>query len=267
MTICSSQDDFMNHLNTLRQELISRDYFPKIVDQAFEKLVKIERKEALKKVERKATSREVMVVTFHPGLPSVTKIIKKHWKVMTNRCPKLKRCFAAPSMVAYKRPKNLQEELVRAKLPAKRSSRKKNGFTHCNRACMACIQCERTTSHKCQRTGRSWLISTPLNCESANVIYKIGCRKCPFFVYIGETERKFSERLTDHRGYVNRHTDHAIGRHFNLAGHDVTDMVPVPIEKIFPSANESIDRIRKRREKYWIQMYDSTSFEGANTRE
>ena len=89
----------------------------------------------------------------------------------------------------------------------------------------------------------------------------------PFFVYIGETEHKFSERLTDHRGYVNRHTDHAIGRHFNLAGHDVTDMVPVPIEKIFLSQNESIDRIRKRREKYWIQMYDSTSFEGANTRE
>ena len=101
----------MNHLNTLRQELISRDYFPKIVDQAFEKLVKIERKEALKKVERTATSREVMVVTFNPGLPSVTKIIKKHWKVMTNRCPRLKRCFAAPSMVAYKRPKSLQEEL------------------------------------------------------------------------------------------------------------------------------------------------------------
>ena len=142
---------------------------------------------------------------------------------MTSRCPRLKRCFQAPSLVAYKRPPNLQDTLVRAKLNPSKSTRKKNGFTTCGRLCFSCIQCERTTAHTCHRTGRSWLISSSLNCQSANVIYKIGCKKCPFFVYIGETERKFCERLTDHRGYVSRQTNHAIGIHFNKPGHDVTD--------------------------------------------
>ena len=131
--------------------------------------------------------------------------------------------------------------------------------------CYACIQCERATSHSCQRSKRTWQITSALNCESRNVIYKIGCKKCKYFVYIGETERRFSDRLTDHRGYVNRKVlNHPIGGHFNKGGHDITDMIPIPIEKVYP---ENDDLLRKRREKLWIQRYDAVSFEGGNTRE
>ena len=31
--------------------------------------------------------------------------------------------------------------------------------------------------------------------KGVNVIYKIGCKKCRSFVYIGETERRFCDRL------------------------------------------------------------------------
>ena len=212
------------------------------------------------------------MVTFHPGLPSVTKTVKKHWNVMVNQSNRLKRCFEMPSMVAYKRPQNLRDILIRAKtnIPAqiRSSNRSHNGFTHCGRMCYACIQCDRATHHKCNRTGTIWEISNPINCLTTNVIYKLSCRKCGWFVYIGETERRFCDRLTDHRGYVTRKVNNAIGEHFNLPGHDLTDMIPLPIEKVFPEGNLPIHtQIRKRREKYWIRMYDAVSFDGANTKE
>ena len=134
------------------------------------------------------------------------------------------------------------------------------------RACMACIQCERATEHRCNRTGSTWKITAPLNCQSTNVIYKLGCRRCPNFVYVGETQRRFCDRLTDHRGYIRRKVlNHPIGFHFNQRGHDKngTDLLATPIEKVLPMDDHLL---RKRREKVWIQRYDSV-IHGANSRE
>lgn len=149
-------------------------------------------------------------------------------------------------------------------METRRSGRKRNGFTQCPRNCYACIQCERASDHRCHRSGKTWKITAPLNCESTNVVYKLGCRKCKPFVYIGETSRRFCDRLADHRGYITRKVlDHPVGAHFNMPGHDITDLVPLPIEKVFPEGN---DQLRKQREKFWIQQYEAVCF-GANTKE
>ena len=265
LRICTYPERFKHHLEGLRQDLISRDYLPKVIDDAFKKVCAIPREQALERVEKSKTERRpVLAITYHPSLPSMTNIVRKHWEVMTNQSHQLKRCFPQAPLVAYKRSKNIGEHLIRAKLPNRKSSRKKNGFVHCTRRCFACIQCERASEHKCHRSGRTWQITAPLNCESQNCVYKIGCRKCRDFVYIGETRRRFCDRLTDHRGYVTRKVlDHPIGFHFNKEGHDITDMIPLPIEKVFP---EGDDLLRKRREKVWIHAYDAVSY-GANSRE
>ena len=181
---------------------------------------------------------------------------------MTNSSTRLKKTFPRPFLVAYKRSKNIRDILVRAKLENRKSGRRKNGFTPCPRPCYACIQCERATSHKCHSTGESWKITAPLDCETSNVIYRLGCRKCPPFVYIGETERRFCDRLTDHRGYINRKEKHPVGDHFNRPGHDITDLIPLPIEKVFPEGDH---QLRKQREKFWIHKYDAVH-SGANSR-
>ena len=185
---------------------------------------------------------------------------------MVSQSNHLKRCFQNPSLVAYRRPKNLGDMLIRAKVDNKTSSRKKNGFTHCGRACRACIQSEKATEHRCNRTGQSWKINAPINCQTRNVIYKLGCRKCPNFVYVGETQRRFCDRLTDHRGYINRKVlNHPIRLHFNQRGHDKNgaDLLPILIERVLPMEDHSL---RRRREKVWIQKYDAIMY-GANYKE
>ena len=222
----------------------------------------ITRQEALKKVEKKESSnREAMVITYHPNLPSVSNIVKKHWHVMINDNPKLKRCFLAPSVVAYRRSKNLRDHLIKAKLPSRKTSgRKKNGFTKCGGFCVVCQLSESSSSHTNSKTGDSWRIHADLNCKSENVIYRITCRKCRDFVYVGETSRKFQKRVTEHKGYITQKKPNCIGEHFNSRNHNYTDMLPVPIEQVLPSGDTLL---RRRRERLWIVRYDAKDF-GAN---
>ena len=202
--ICSSDDTFELRLKELKADLMSRQYYEKFIDEAFARARLIDRNEALKKVESKSKDdRVVFAVTYHPNLPSVSKVVKKHWNVMVNSSNAMKRCFPKPPMVAYRRPKNLREILVRAKVSTRRrTSRLKNGCKPCHRACKLCWFLDHSSTHKCKKTGKQWKINAPIDCQTKNVIYKITCKKCDWFVYIGETERRLCDRIQQHRGYV-----------------------------------------------------------------
>ena len=103
----------------------------------------------------------------------------------------------------------------------------------------------------------------PVTCTTESVIYKISCKRCVDFVYIGETKRQFHERFADHRGYVKRkELEQVCGKHFNLKNHKYEDMIPTIIEQVRPTNDEAL---RLRREKYWINQYQSFEF-GANRR-
>ena len=116
LRICSVPIQFLKRLEELKQDLISRDYHPKIINEAFEKIRKIDRKKALEKVEKVKDQKTPFVTKFHPSLPSISKIVRKHWQVMVDDDPRLERIFPTPSVVAYKRGKNLRDLLVRAKV-------------------------------------------------------------------------------------------------------------------------------------------------------
>jgi hypothetical protein len=80
--ICSEKQDLHKRFKELEAMLISRQYKKNIVKEAIEKASKLDRLEVIKKVERKSTDRVVLAVTSHPKLPSLSKIIKKHWRTM-----------------------------------------------------------------------------------------------------------------------------------------------------------------------------------------
>ena len=269
LRICSKEETFKQRLQELKEDLISRSYHIKVIQEAFDRLKEVSRTDALKKVTREQkSSRDVLSITYHPALPPISQLVKKHHKVMIQE-PSLQRCFPKPSMVGYKRAQNLSNLLVRAKVPAGiRSSREKNnGFKRCGRPCEMCMRSSEdlVKDHMCQRTGQKWKITAPLTCLSTNVIYRLTCKKCPQakFLYIGETQRRACDRFTDHRGYVTQgRTDQPAGQHFSLKGHTTMDMIFLPIERVLPAEDAAL---RKTREKVWIRHYDSTTF-GKNTR-
>ena len=249
----------------LRQDLLSRNYHPKIIQDAFDRIKKIERKDALKKVVKHKNTETTFTITYHPALPPISSIVKKHHKVMINDDPRLRRCFPKPSMVAYKRPKNLRDLLVKSKFQTgKRSIRKSNGFSRCGRGFFGmCKTCELIPdhgikNHTCHKTKESFTIKSPVTCITKNVVYKISCKKCQFF-YIGETSRRFCDRFSEHRGYVSqKDVTKPTGEHFNKQGHSSNDMIPTIIEQVFPLNNH----LRLRREQLWINKYEAVEFGG-----
>ena len=115
--ICSLVEDREKRFQELRDLLLARDYKLKLIESAIERARKIPRTEALKRVHReKSSNRPVFVINFDPRLPSIPSIVKKHWRTMAQD-PRLKEIFLLPPLVAYKRPPNIRDNLIRAKIP------------------------------------------------------------------------------------------------------------------------------------------------------
>lgn len=166
MRICSQEATFKQRLEELRQDLFSRNYSAKIIDDAFKRVVAVPRDDALKKVVKKSNERECLAITFHPGLPSVAKVLRRHHEVMLEEDVTMKSVFPAPSLVCYKRHKNLRDTLIRSKVSLKRRSKRKQiGFKKCHKSGGACMMClhgtDATQTHKCNKTGQLWKIKTP----------------------------------------------------------------------------------------------------------
>ena len=120
---CSEPETRDMRLSELKAMLLSRDYKPKIIDSAIDRARAIPRSKALERVIReKSKSRQVFVVTYDPRLPSINTIVRRHWRTMT-RDQYMEEVFPQPPLIAYRRPRNLRDMLVRAKLPARKHQR------------------------------------------------------------------------------------------------------------------------------------------------
>ena len=254
--ICSEQESRDQRLAELKEMLLDRDYKPRTIDAAINKAKNITREEALKRVKREKTSdRAVFVVRYDPGLPSITKIVQKHWRTMTLD-PYMKTIFPKPPLIAYKRPMNIRDKLIRAKIPPpprNRPLRIKNGMFKCNKPCSICPFVKEQSSVKSTANSTTIELHHHHNCNDFNFIYIIECKKCKL-QYIGESDQTVRKRFLQHRGYVRRHEkEKGTGLHFNLPGHNMADMTISVLERI----SNPDPAYRKERERHYIALFES----------
>ena len=72
-----------------------------------------------------------MALKYDPRLPSVTGVVSKHYRSMVSRDEYLKEVFKSPPLTAYKKQRNLRDNLIRAKVadpPKKGPKRKRDLF-------------------------------------------------------------------------------------------------------------------------------------------
>ena len=238
-----------------------------MVDSAIQKAREIPRDIALRKVVKPLqTKRPVAVVSWDPRLPPLDKIQQKHWRSMTLD-PYLKEVYPEPPLIAYKKQKNIREYLIRAKLPPiqTRPQRQLNGLKRCQKNCVICPYIREDREIK--ETNFTWKINQKITCQSYNLVYMIICSKesCQQKEknkqkYIGETERKLKDRISEHIGYINtKKRDQATGFHFNLPGHGLNNMKVTVLEQVHKLDPE----YRKERESYFIRKF-KTHYHGMN---
>ena len=81
---------------------------------------------------RNPNDRTVFVTTYNPNLPNFNNIIKKYYPILTasDRC---KNAFRDPPLLAYRRPRNLRDTLIRAKVKTPKTSHSSPPkITRCN---------------------------------------------------------------------------------------------------------------------------------------
>ena len=259
--ICSLPEAMEKRFLELKNLLLSRGYKLGSINAALDRARMIPRAEALKKVVRNNTSRRpVFPITYDPRLPSISGIIKKHWRTMTQD-PYLAEVYPIPPLIAYKRPPNIKDKLIRAKIPPKVPSKPKRDLPGMKK-CLQCPICPFVQPGRSVKSTASQYtvdINTAVNCLSRNIVYCIGCKRCQQ-QYIGESERSLKERFSEHRGYVNnKYLTKATGYHFNQAGHNISDMTVTIIEKV----HNKDELFRKEREKFFIKKMN-TKYKGMN---
>ena len=218
--------------------------------------------EALKRVTTTTNDkrRPVFAVLYDPRLPALPSIVKKHWRTMVAGDHHLREAFPLPPSVAYKRPQNLKDKLIRSKIPEtqKRVRRNLPGMSKCNN-CSICPFVSEGKIVKSTATNHTVEINKQVNCQTKNILYCITCERCTV-QYIGETERSLQDRFSEHKGYaINQKTNKTTGEHFSQKGHRVSDMKVTILEKIFSSD----PAIRKERERYFIVKMN-TKLKGLN---
>lgn len=264
LRICSKKGSFEKRVAEFKDLLLSRGYLPQVINNAIERINRITRSEALKKVvSKKNTDRVPLTITYHPALPSISSILKNSWNVMV-RDKHMKQVFQKPPMVAYKQPyTSLRNLLVKTKLQV-RDQRKIPGFKKCRKdRCNTCPLVEESTvvTSSVDKSIKVFL-NSHITCESSNVIYCIFCNKqgCNQISYIGETERQLKVRIREHIGYIhNLNINTPTGHHFNMPNHSLENMRIQVIEK----CKENSRVYRKIREQRFINLFE-TRHKGLN---
>ena len=260
--ICSEEQVFKNRTRELKQHFLSRGYKEQHLNKQIQRALNTSREACLQsKQNREKSARVPLVVTYHPILPSFHTTAKKHLPIL-QASVRLREAFRYPPLIAFRRPRNLKDFLVRATLTSTPS--KSPGNYPCGAPrCKTCPILKVTDEFSSHTTGQLFKVKFRASCKSSNIVYLITCRRCGL-QYVGETSQPLHARIRGHRSDImHRRTDVSpVAEHFNSGAHSVADMTVMVIE-LSPSRDPCLRKVKEGR---WIRTLETSSPSGMNLR-
>ena len=285
--ICTNDEDSERHIKRNTTNFMERGYPEKILEKASNKAKEHDRNSLLQKRKRNKNASEndkvYLVNTYlqnHRGLPEV---VRKNWE-MLGRSISTKGVYNKRLISCYKRPKNLKDHLVRARIdyhptPLDDTSRregtepepKPESRPHNNRCekknCKHCPKIMMSNGITSKTTGKTHQTKYNVTCESSNLIYCIKCKTCKS-QYVGQTKRKIKFRMGEHlRSIRNKTWKNDVPTHFNKCDHNGVDDVQLHILDFIYAHPESkrAAQLRNKIEQNWIHRLRTVSPQGMNT--
>ena len=147
----------------------------KKVQQGIDKATRIPREELLiPRVYKENEQVAPLVVTFHPDLPHLTRSLHDH-QCIIDISPRFREALLKCPLVAYCRPPNLKDLLVRAGLKQQRETYKGNSSCKHPR-CKACAHIKTGTAFNSTTTGAQFRVKATADYGTRNVVYLIECK-------------------------------------------------------------------------------------------
>lgn len=176
---------------------------------------------------------------------------QSNYNQMVVKDQRLGNIFPSVPHPVFKRGKNLQNLLCRARLPPVRkvttraeSTESRNGLTRCNRglARKGCVARPFITSRpnevvkkvRINSTGREIGIEGRINCKTqGGYLYLLWSSKAPTLQYLGSSTREPRFRLAEHkRDIQSGDITKAVPKHFIETKSTIADLMFVPFKKI-----------------------------------
>ena len=160
------------------------------------------------------------VFEYNPSLPNICLVINKYWDLLQlSHKDSVSSVHAYKPILAFKRPKNLRDYLVRSSSFVDKTHHFSQ--TCGRRRCCHCKNIIKTGVFTSNCTQESFQMCYLTSCTSQNVICLIECKRCNM-QYIGQTNQKVSKRMNSHRFDINNYDD--IGYATNVALHFSSDL-------------------------------------------
>ena len=170
------------------------------------------------------------MITFTKQLPDTHKIVRDRMDIL-KKSDRMRRVFADPPLVAYRRDRNLRDILVHGKLNRIMREKNRKEFDRRKTNCRVCTILEESKGRLIeQQCPQIELKANMNNCLTWNAVYGILCKTCGKIMYFGETSRSVGERLKGHLADIKYNRQTAVAAHFNEDSHSDTDVGFVILE-------------------------------------
>ena len=214
-----------------------------------------------------------LTTTFNPEFNGLGEIVRKNWDLL--KCSQATKILAETRVgMGYRRPPNLKDILVGAKVPtleARSEQRPCSKYSNkcCNLKCKFCPLLDKSGRIKSTFTGREYEAKRNVTCKSSNLIYCITCRRCNK-QYVGQTGNTLHEHFRAHSGSIGRKSlSEDVGRHFITDSHiGLKDMIISIVDfiHVHPKSEHGIT-LRLQIEFNWIQRLRTMLPMGVNTKD
>ena len=176
----------------MKSWFLERGYSKQMIDS---QIGKVKFGQRLKAGSKQAGFGFPFVITYHPRLKKIMKIIKK-LEHLLYQDESVKRVFTPPSMVSYCSARKLSSYLVRVKLYP--FERKRGSYKCGNLKCLVCKNIEETDTFTSAVTVESFKINHHFCCNDKCLIYLLTFRVCKK-QYTGKTVDRFRLRWNNYK--------------------------------------------------------------------
>ena len=168
--ICSEEEHLLKWTRELKKHVLKRGYCEQQLNDEIHRALAISRENCLQlRPSQDKPARIPLVVTYHPILPSFQSITKRHLPTLQTS-EKLRDAFLHPPLIAFRRPRNLRDLLVRASLNTIQNETP--GNRPCGAAgCKTCPILTATDEFTSYKTGQKFKVKFAGSCRSSNIIY------------------------------------------------------------------------------------------------
>ena len=255
--ICQDEERFKFHAEKMAKTFEEKGYPKTLITEALKKASEKDRSQLLQPRIPTPTDKEfplVLVSSYQPNFGGLEKITKNNWDLLA-RSTATRSLNEKRVIYAYRRPKNLRDLLVKAKLKTTNNTQISTNKNKCKtRDCRYCPKLDKSGTIVSNYSKRQYVTKTNVSCKSNNLIYCITCRKCNQ-QYVGQTKRRLMDRFQGHFWCIQSKSidNNDVARHFNLPDHDGINDVKIHILD-FIHANPLTDTKRSAYTRDHIEM-------------